>query len=682
MKHSTGQKFVSALLALVMILSLSVTAFAANNTYAPGKYTVTANLYIDGKDNKIINGLTAYITNTAVPPTSPVKDNATLEVRNDGSMYLTINKLNNVFQLQALEDGQGATVVDKKETGSGNNKHIESLTIKLDNDSGNYRFGKSTEHPSIVGQTYTMPMNLSVDFSNVTKGAPVKTGAPALSEETTENASAPETQSRSTPASSQSSSTEKTSRKSSLPEPVQKVVSVVQSVVKAIADHIREIFVGDQQPAQAKALEPGTYRVSSNVYIKAEVNAVMHQNVYLTNPANPMGEGDNNGLPLSPVEDNAILTVNPNGTQDLTVNLVNPILTLKSVGDSMVTKAQEDNGRITQLTVRLPDNSGSWTLKDSKEYLTLLNSEQNMPLTLDVDYSSAKKISDSTNVALEPQKVENQTPAATISDIEQTHTKENARTPSEREVRETEPKSSRKTNRESGRSGQNGQVKPGRYTVSANIWFSKETTGLPMNPHITNGNFPPNVPVSNNATLVVDNNGRGKVTVPIRVMPKLMSVTSISGLPITSTTRSGNRITSITVDLGKIPAGQNAIRMPCTVSIEMGAFAQQMSGLGKDHTWPATFQMNFKGLPSSASGNLTPEMQKEIEKMKEETSGDEKADTDSQGRNVIRGKGKLSKNPYAAAETSSNHTGAIVGGSVGGAAVIAAVVAWLVRRKH
>lgn len=203
-----------------------------------------------------------------------------------------------------------------------------------------------------------------------------------------------------------------------------------------------------------------------------------------------------------------------------------------------------------------------------------------------------------------------------------------------------------------------------------------------MNPHITNSNFPPNVPVSNNATLVVDQNGRGKVTVPITVMPKLMSVTSISGLPITNTTRSGKRITSITVDLGKIPAGTNVIRKPCTVTIEMGEFAQQMSGLGKDHTWPATFQMNFKGLPSSASGNLTPEMQAEIERMKEETEGDSKAVTDAQGRKVIRGKGKLSENPYATTDKSSNHTGAIVGGSVGGAAVIAAVAAWLVRRKH
>ncbi len=675
MTHSTGRKFISALLALVMVLSLSVTAFAASTTtYVPGKYTVTANLYIDGKDNKILQGVTAYITNTAVPPTSPVKDNATLEVKDDGSMYLTINQLNNVFQLTALENGQGASVVSRQETGSGDSKHITSLTIKLDNDSGKYKFGKSTEHPSIVGKTYTMPMNLSVDFSKVTKGAPVKTGAPASSEEgDTEPAGSD------APAVSQSSETkpEKSTPKTILPEPVQKVVSVVESVVKAVADHIREFFVGTQQPAQGKDLQPGTYRVSANVYINAEVNSILHQNVYLTNPENPMGEGDSNGLPLQPVKDNALLTVNEDGTQDLMVNLVNPVLTVKSIGDPMVVDTQTDNGRITQMTVRLPNTKGSWTLKDSKEYLTLLNSEQNMPLTLDVDYTSAKRVTDSTNVALAPAKTE----AVTVP-TQNVKTETGAPVRHERKSQgRTHSESPKTYNRKSSAKG-NGQVKPGRYTVSANIWFSKETTGLPMNPHITNGNFPPNVPVSNNATLVVDENGRGKVTVPIRVMPKLMSVTSISGLPITSTSRSGNRITGITVDLGKLPAGQNAIRMPCTVSIEMGALAQQMSGMGKNHTWPATFQMNFKGLPSSASGSLTPEMQKEMEQMKEETKNDKKAKTDSQGRKIIRGRGKLSRSSYAAAEKSSNHAGAIAGGSVGGAAVIAAIVTWLVRRKH
>lgn len=675
MTHSTGRKLISALLALVMVLSLSISAFAAGTTtYAPGKYTVTANLYIDGKDNKILQGVTAYITNTAVPPTSPVKDNATLEVKDDGSMYLTINQLNNVFQLQALENGQGASVVSKQETGSGDSRHITSLTIKLDNDSGRYKFGKSTEHPTIVGKTYTMPMNLSVDFSKVTRGAPVKTGAPASSEdESTESGSAE------TPAVSQSSEAkpEKSAKETILPEPVQKVVSVVESVVKAVADHIREFFVGAQQPAQAKDLKPGTYRVSANVYIKAEVNAILHQNVYLTNPANPMGEGDSNGLPLQPVKDNALLTVNEDGTQDLTVNLVNPVLTVRSIGDPIVANIQTDNGRITQMTVRLPDTKGSWTLKNSKEYLTLLNADQTMPLTLDVDYTSAKKVSDSTNVALAPVKTETVTvPAENVKHETAAPVKHERK--SQGRSHSESPKTYSKKNSSKG----NGQVKPGRYTVSANIWFSKETTGLPMNPHITNGNFPPNVPVSNNATLVVDENGRGKVTVPIRVMPKLMSVTSISGLPVTSTSRSGNRITSITVDLGKLPAGQNAIRMPCTVSIEMGALAQQMSGMGKNHTWPATFQMNFKGLPSSASGSLTPELQKEMEQMKKETRNDKKAKTDAQGRKIIRGKGKLSKSPYAAAETNSSHAGAIAGGSVGGAAVIAAIVTWLVRRKH
>ena len=49
-----------------------------------------------------------------------------------------------------------------------------------------------------------------------------------------------------------------------------------------------------------------------------------------------------------------------------------------------------------------------------------------------------------------------------------------------------------------------GRFAAGTYTVSANLWFDKATTGLPLNPHLTNGGFPPSTPVSNNATMTVD----------------------------------------------------------------------------------------------------------------------------------------------------------------------------------
>ena len=81
MKHS--RRLLGVLLGLVMVLSaagISVFAAAQGSQYKPGTYTVTANLYIDGSDNQILKGTTAYLTNTAFPPTSPVTNNATLTV--------------------------------------------------------------------------------------------------------------------------------------------------------------------------------------------------------------------------------------------------------------------------------------------------------------------------------------------------------------------------------------------------------------------------------------------------------------------------------------------------------------------------------------------------------------------------------------------------------------------------
>ncbi len=54
-----------------------------------------------------------------------------------------------------------------------------------------------------------------------------------------------------------------------------------------------------------------------------------------------------------------------------------------------------------------------------------------------------------------------------------------------------------------------------RTRFSANLWFDKATTGLPLNPHLTNGGFPPSTPVSNNATMTVDASGHAWVSAPV-----------------------------------------------------------------------------------------------------------------------------------------------------------------------
>lgn len=73
-------------------------AYAATAMSA-GTYTITANLYVDKKDTPI--GKHAYVTNSGNPPfhkpTSPVSDNAKLQVTESGKKLLTVPIVNNTF---------------------------------------------------------------------------------------------------------------------------------------------------------------------------------------------------------------------------------------------------------------------------------------------------------------------------------------------------------------------------------------------------------------------------------------------------------------------------------------------------------------------------------------------------------------------------------------------------------
>lgn len=167
-----------------------------------------------------------------------------------------------------------------------------------------------------------------------------------------------------------------------------------------------------------------------------------------------------------------------------------------------------------------------------------------------------------------------------------------------------------------------GSIKPGTYTVSANIWFDKRNTGLPLNPHITNPGFPPKDPVAKNARLTVNDNGEASVTVPISIQSKIMHIKSISGLNITNTqtrsdsSSSGDDITSITVNLGKLNPGQTSVTIPCNVQVHLGDLAFQMVaslvGGTRDHNWPATFNMRMSGLPSSGGGSIPPALRDKL----------------------------------------------------------------------
>ena len=143
------------------------------------------------------------------------------------------------------------------------------------------------------------------------------------------------------------------------------------------------------------------------------------------------------------------------------------------------------------------------------------------------------------------------------------------------------------------------RLKPGTYTITANIWFDKADSGLPMNPHLTNSSFPPKDPVTDNATLRVDANGRALVTVPIVIQSKVMTIQKIKGLNIVDSTRDANgNLTSVTVDLGVLENFSDVITKLCTISLKMGDLAMSISGFDRDQTWRAHFQVNLAGVPT------------------------------------------------------------------------------------
>ena len=133
----------------------------------------------------------------------------------------------------------------------------------------------------------------------------------------------------------------------------------------------------------------------------------------------------------------------------------------------------------------------------------------------------------------------------------------------------------------------------GTYTVSANIWFAKEDSGLPMNPHITSDIFPPKDPVVDNATLTVDSDLHATVEIPILIKNRIMNIKEIDGLDITDSTRNDEGyLTSITVDLGTIEYLNEVISQSCNISLDMGDLAMTISGFDKEQQWTATFQVN------------------------------------------------------------------------------------------
>ena len=159
-------------------------SIADDTTIIPGTYTITANLYVPGSLNKVLTGIDAYLTNPNNPlgiaedngtikntaPTTPMTDNATITVAEDGTKTLEIDVKNPVFTLQEIHDGSNVTILDQirnTNTYGSYTGRVTHLKVKLGDNSGSYSFTNCVEYPTLLNQTWTVPLALSVDLADL-----------------------------------------------------------------------------------------------------------------------------------------------------------------------------------------------------------------------------------------------------------------------------------------------------------------------------------------------------------------------------------------------------------------------------------------------------------------------------------------------------------------------------------
>ena len=597
-----------------------------------------------------ILGLNAYLTNPDNPagvvedngsisntaPTTPVSANATITIGEDGTTKtLTIPVKNPVFTLQRIGSGSNVTILDSARNGNTYgqyNGRITSLTVALGDNSGAYVFTDCLEYPTILDQDWNVPLYLAVDLASLPSDTTVKMNSgdgskwkegsgdslSFIAEQTYDQMEGVQVDGTAV----------KSGNYSAFAYNGMTYVDLnadYLGTLKAGAHKISILFAGgfsanasftiekkeaektdDKNKDTGAKLKAGTYKVTANLYIPGELNKQLPgTTAYMTNPKNPLGIGGHEGLPTDPVKDNATLVVDAKGGKTVIVDVVNPVFTLQKITDGKKIKVlsavwdketytgtagkASRTGRITKLYLKLEDNSGVYQFGACTEFPTLLEEDWNVPLQLGVDFTSAKKTSDSTEVKLP----EN----GTSGD----------KNPSGDKKQDTSKNDNKGNSNGSGGnanadSNQNGKLKAGTYTVAANIWIDKSAAGLPLSPHLTNSAFPPKDPVSNNATLTVDENSNARVSVPIVIPSKVMYVESISGLNIVDSSTGGNGLSSITVDLGTVTDPNAVITKSCTVSLQLGELAQSIAKKERDQVWAATFQVSLSGVPSAASG--------------------------------------------------------------------------------
>ncbi len=141
-----------------------------------------------------------------------------------------------------------------------------------------------------------------------------------------------------------------------------------------------------------------TRTVTANLYVPGELNTVLGVNAYLTNGANPLGEGGyEKTTPTKPVSNNAKLKIYSDGRRVLELDIPNPVFTLQAIGgcsNAEITNIEYEDGtfgnyssRISHVTIELLDDSGEYRFNDCTEHPTLLRTDWNVPLYLNVNFS-------------------------------------------------------------------------------------------------------------------------------------------------------------------------------------------------------------------------------------------------------------------------------------------------------
>ena len=397
-------------------------------------------------------------------------------------------------------------------------------------------------------------------------------------------------------------------------------------------------------------LAPGTYTITANLMMPGEYNPVLPGTTVCANtPDNPFADSAGN----SPVVDensdvtianavptdaramtsNATLIVAEDGTKTLVLPVRNPCFTLQELGtcaelqDVKVERTTPEDpslwnygkmsSRIHKVAITLTDSlaSGERSYDFAGSFLYAVPLEKGMQygsgnpeirpsgdvaLRLTVDYSSVRKSSDSTEV---PTLVDLVDKGNNGNGGNGGSGNNNGSNGSQNNSGSNEANGSANGGSNGGIATTDGHLAAGTYTVSGNVWLPKSQTGLPLNPHLSNGGFPPSSPVSSNATLVVDGSGHAYVRIPVTIQDKVMVVNNVwgSGVSFDGST--------ITIDLGTPSAGQTTFTGTCQVSVTIGWLAQTIAaGIFNgvwDHTWTANWEVDLGSvLPASGGGTL------------------------------------------------------------------------------